>query len=85
MELHEMGFVKLGTKSGWTAFLSLMRVDVVQSSEEVYDKECGNMPGFATFYRDPNSARVTFEQYVRVWIFQLVIMSWRICARNCQF
>ncbi|XP_024388621.1 THO complex subunit 2 isoform X2 [Physcomitrium patens] len=37
-----------------------------KSSEQVYEKECGNMPGFATFYRDPNSARVTFEQYVRV-------------------
>lgn len=37
-----------------------------KSSEEVYEKECGNMPGFATFYRDPNSARVTFEQYIRV-------------------
>ncbi|KAG0583882.1 hypothetical protein KC19_3G168800 [Ceratodon purpureus] len=37
-----------------------------KSSAEVYDKECGNMPGFATFYRDPNSARVTFEQYIRV-------------------
>lgn len=24
------------------------------------------MPGFAVFYRDPNSARVTFGQYIRV-------------------
>lgn len=56
----------------------------MQSSEEVYEKECGNMPGFATFYRDPNSARVTFEQYIRVRVFLLVFfeyLSWKIWAR----
>lgn len=51
-----------------------------QSSEEVYEKECGNMPGFATFYRDPNSARVTFEQYIRVWIFTLLNSEDSSCA-----
>ncbi len=37
-----------------------------QSDEEIYEKECGNMPGFSVFYRDPNSARVNFGQYIRV-------------------
>ncbi|CAK9221020.1 unnamed protein product, partial [Sphagnum troendelagicum] len=37
-----------------------------KSDEEIYEKECGNMPGFSVFYRDPNSARVNFGQYIRV-------------------
>ncbi|KAJ7559201.1 hypothetical protein O6H91_04G074300 [Diphasiastrum complanatum] len=37
-----------------------------KSNEDVYDRECGNMPGFAVLYKDPNSPRVTFSQYIRV-------------------
>ncbi|XP_024534234.1 THO complex subunit 2 [Selaginella moellendorffii] len=37
-----------------------------KSDESVYDRECGNMPGFAVLYRDPNSQRVTFAQFVRI-------------------
>ncbi|CAM6089899.1 unnamed protein product [Calypogeia fissa] len=37
-----------------------------KSEEAIYERECGNMPGFAVLYRDPNSQRVTFPQYVRV-------------------
>ncbi|MCO5571108.1 hypothetical protein L7F22_024840 [Adiantum nelumboides] len=37
-----------------------------KSQENIYEKECGNMPGFAVLYRDPNSTRVTFTQFLRV-------------------
>ncbi|CAH2033971.1 unnamed protein product [Thlaspi arvense] len=37
-----------------------------KSAESVYENECGNMPGFAVYYRYPNSPRVTFAQFVRV-------------------
>ncbi|MQL84853.1 hypothetical protein Taro_017363 [Colocasia esculenta] len=37
-----------------------------KSDESVYERECGNMPGFAVYYRYPNSKRVTFSQFVRV-------------------
>ncbi|BBM99302.1 THO complex subunit 2 [Marchantia polymorpha subsp. ruderalis] len=36
-----------------------------KNEESTYERECGNMPGFAVLYRDPNSARVTFQQFVR--------------------
>lgn len=37
-----------------------------KSDESIYERECGNMPGFAVYYRDPNSQRVTFAQYIKV-------------------
>ncbi|KAL3684910.1 hypothetical protein R1sor_002932 [Riccia sorocarpa] len=37
-----------------------------KSDEVTYERECGNMPGFAVLYRDPNSARVTFPQFVKI-------------------
>ncbi|XP_078433738.1 THO2 [Wolffia australiana] len=37
-----------------------------KNDESVYERECGNMPGFAVYYRFPNSQRVTFSQFVRV-------------------
>lgn len=37
-----------------------------KSDESVYERECGNKPGFAVYYRFPNSQRVTFGQFVRV-------------------
>eukprot|EP01018_Ginkgo_biloba_P036677 Gb_33812 [translate_table: standard] len=37
-----------------------------KSNESIYERECGNMPGFAVYYRDPNSQRVTFAQYIKV-------------------
>ncbi|GFP83587.1 THO complex subunit 2 [Phtheirospermum japonicum] len=37
-----------------------------KSDESIYEKECGNMPGFALYYRYPNSQRVTYGQFIRV-------------------
>ncbi|XP_077241157.1 THO2 isoform X2 [Tasmannia lanceolata] len=37
-----------------------------KSDESIYERECGNMPGFAVYYRYPNSQRVTFSQFIRV-------------------
>ncbi|CAN6478957.1 unnamed protein product [Victoria cruziana] len=37
-----------------------------KSSDIIYERECGNMPGFAVYYRDPNSQRVTYSQFIRV-------------------
>ncbi|XP_010556226.1 PREDICTED: THO complex subunit 2 [Tarenaya hassleriana] len=37
-----------------------------KSDESVYEQECGNMPGFAVYYRYPNSQRVTYGQFVKV-------------------
>uniref|UniRef100_A0A1D1YC63 THO complex subunit 2 n=1 Tax=Anthurium amnicola TaxID=1678845 RepID=A0A1D1YC63_9ARAE len=37
-----------------------------KSDESIYERECGNMPGFAVYYRFPNSQRVTFSQFVKV-------------------
>lgn len=50
-----------------------------QSDESVYERECGNMPGFAVYYRYPNSQRVTYGQFIRVsylsWTVQLLNLS----------
>ncbi|OMO85127.1 hypothetical protein CCACVL1_10420 [Corchorus capsularis] len=35
------------------------------SDESIYERECGNMPGFAVFYRYPNSQRVTYGQFIK--------------------
>ncbi|KAI4313667.1 hypothetical protein L6164_026626 [Bauhinia variegata] len=37
-----------------------------KSDEAVYERECGNMPGFAVFYRNPNGQRVTYGQFIKV-------------------
>lgn len=37
-----------------------------KSDESVYERECGNMPGFAVYYRYPNSQRVAYGQFIRV-------------------
>ncbi|XP_071702863.1 THO complex subunit 2 [Rutidosis leptorrhynchoides] len=37
-----------------------------KSDESVYERECGNMPGFAVYYRFPNSQRVTYSQFIKV-------------------
>ncbi|CAM8983263.1 unnamed protein product [Rhodiola kirilowii] len=37
-----------------------------KSDESVYELECGNMPGFAVYYRYPNSQRVTYGQFIKV-------------------
>lgn len=37
-----------------------------KSDESVYERECGNMPGFAVYYRYPNSQRVTYGQFIKV-------------------
>ncbi|KAM7255281.1 hypothetical protein ACFE04_020522 [Oxalis oulophora] len=34
--------------------------------ETIYERECGNMPGFAVYYRYPNSQRVTYGQFIKV-------------------
>lgn len=36
-----------------------------QSDESIYERECGNMPGFAVYYRYPNSQRVTYGQFIK--------------------
>ncbi|KAI3847949.1 hypothetical protein MKX03_017474 [Papaver bracteatum] len=37
-----------------------------KKKESTYERECGNMPGFAVYYRYPNSQRVTYSQFVRI-------------------
>ncbi|XP_074309319.1 THO complex subunit 2 isoform X2 [Silene latifolia] len=37
-----------------------------KSAETIYERECGNMPGFAVYYRYPNSQRVTYGQFIKV-------------------
>ncbi|RZC53372.1 hypothetical protein C5167_012226 [Papaver somniferum] len=37
-----------------------------KKKESTFERECGNMPGFAVYYRYPNSQRVTYSQFVRV-------------------
>ncbi|KAK3222127.1 hypothetical protein Dsin_009152 [Dipteronia sinensis] len=37
-----------------------------KSEESIYERECGNMPGFAVYYRYPNSQRVTYGQFIKV-------------------
>ncbi|KAK8627665.1 hypothetical protein V6N13_135270 [Hibiscus sabdariffa] len=37
-----------------------------KSDESIYERECGNMPGFAVYYRYPNSQRVTYGQFIKV-------------------
>ncbi|XP_061374596.1 THO complex subunit 2 isoform X1 [Gastrolobium bilobum] len=37
-----------------------------KSGESIYERECGNMPGFAVYYRYPNSQRVTYGQFIKV-------------------
>lgn len=36
-----------------------------QKDESIYERECGNMPGFAVYYRYPNSQRVTYGQFIK--------------------
>ncbi|KAG6737047.1 hypothetical protein POTOM_059984 [Populus tomentosa] len=36
-----------------------------KSDESIYEHECGNMPGFAVYYRFPNSQRVTYGQFIK--------------------
>ncbi|RAL47850.1 hypothetical protein DM860_011435 [Cuscuta australis] len=37
-----------------------------KGDEAIYERECGNMPGFAVYYRFPNSQRVTYSQFIKV-------------------
>jgi len=37
-----------------------------KSDESVYERECANKPGFAVYFRYPNSQRVSYSQFVRV-------------------
>ncbi|KAL8105802.1 THO complex subunit 2 isoform X3 [Apium graveolens] len=37
-----------------------------KKNESIYERECGNMPGFAVYYRYPNSQRVTYGQFIKV-------------------
>lgn len=45
-----------------------------QSDESVYERECGNMPGFAVYYRYPNSQRVTYGQFIKVSFKRFVVL-----------
>ncbi|KAM3353633.1 hypothetical protein ACQJBY_024659 [Aegilops geniculata] len=37
-----------------------------KSNEAIYERECGNKPGFALYFRFPNSQRVPYAQFVKV-------------------
>ncbi|TVU36042.1 hypothetical protein EJB05_17953 [Eragrostis curvula] len=37
-----------------------------KSDESVYERECGNKPGFAVYFRHPDSQRVSYTQFIRV-------------------
>ncbi|XP_021832088.1 THO complex subunit 2 isoform X1 [Prunus avium] len=37
-----------------------------KKDESIYERECGNMPGFAVYYRHPNSQRVAYFQFMKV-------------------
>ncbi|KQK15793.1 THO complex subunit 2 isoform X2 [Brachypodium distachyon] len=37
-----------------------------KSDESVYERECGNKPGFAVYFRFPNSQRVSYTQFIKV-------------------
>ncbi|VAH83532.1 unnamed protein product [Triticum turgidum subsp. durum] len=37
-----------------------------KSDEAIYERECGNKPGFALYFRFPNSQRVPYAQFVKV-------------------
>ncbi|KAG8043213.1 hypothetical protein GUJ93_ZPchr0115g2739 [Zizania palustris] len=54
----------------WSGLLSTVRTTLPSkpgtSDESVYERECGNKPGFAVYFRDPNSQRVSYCQFVRV-------------------
>ena len=58
----------------------LIPVVDLQSDESIYERECGNMPGFAVYYRFPNSQRVTYSQFIRVSSFYT--SSLRLCTFN---
>ncbi|OMO79822.1 hypothetical protein CCACVL1_13420 [Corchorus capsularis] len=45
-----------------------------KSDESVYECECGNMPGFAVYYRYPNSHCVTYEQFIKVGIVLRILI-----------
>ncbi|KEH24624.1 THO complex subunit 2 [Medicago truncatula] len=36
-----------------------------KSDESIYERECGNMPGFAVYSRERNSKRVTYGQFIK--------------------
>ncbi|MFS8034579.1 putative THO complex, subunitTHOC2, THO complex subunit 2 protein [Helianthus anomalus] len=48
-----------------------------KSDESIYERECGNMPGFAVYYRYPNSQRVTYSQFIKV--------SWQSRDNNIKY
>ncbi|WJX80372.1 hypothetical protein P8452_63383 [Trifolium repens] len=37
-----------------------------KSDESIYERECGNMPGFAVYYKDPNRQLVTYGQFIKL-------------------
>uniref|UniRef100_M8C3P4 THO complex subunit 2 n=1 Tax=Aegilops tauschii TaxID=37682 RepID=M8C3P4_AEGTA len=37
-----------------------------KSDEAIYERECGNKPGFALYFRFPNSQRVPYAQFIKV-------------------
>lgn len=55
---------------GWIDdFMNIFFISIVffQKNESIYERECGNMPGFAVYYRYPNSQRVTYGQFIKVY------------------
>ncbi|CAM0909455.1 unnamed protein product [Alopecurus aequalis] len=37
-----------------------------KSDESIYERECGNKPGFAVYFRYPDSQRVSYAQFIKV-------------------
>ncbi|KAJ4710125.1 THO complex subunit 2 [Melia azedarach] len=58
-----------------------------KSDESIYERECGNMPGFAVYYRYPNSQRVTYGQFIKVhWKWSLRITRLLIqCLESTEY
>ncbi|XP_010271209.1 PREDICTED: THO complex subunit 2 isoform X2 [Nelumbo nucifera] len=58
-----------------------------KSDESIYERECGNMPGFAVYYRYPNSQRVTYSQFIKVhWKWSVRITRLLIqCLESAEY
>ncbi|CAJ2631336.1 unnamed protein product [Trifolium pratense] len=37
-----------------------------KSDESIYERECGNMPGFAVYYKEPKRQLVTYGQFIKL-------------------
>ncbi|KAG8382675.1 hypothetical protein BUALT_Bualt05G0101900 [Buddleja alternifolia] len=56
-----------------------------KSDESIYERECGNMPGFAVYYRYPNSQRVTYGQFIKDVFLNLLTIEFSKCGYPATF